>query len=135
MEYTKLSNFNCQVSRIVFGCEPLGGTDWGTVDLKMASRAVVRALDLGVNFFDTADVYGLGQSEKVLADALGVRRHDVIIATKFGVAWRDCGGDRAVTYRDSSPRRVTEAIEASLRRLRLESIPLIYMCARHGRCL
>lgn len=114
-----------RVSRIAFGCEPLGGTDWGTVDEKLAMEAVAKALDLGVNVFDTADVYGLGHSEEVLARALASHRHDVVIVTKFGVNWRlDRENERAKVFYDSSPGRVMEAVENSLRRLRIDCIPL-----------
>src|SRR6185436_18378788 len=74
------------ISPLCFGCEPLGGTDWGTVDIAGIERAIGRALELGIDFFDTADVYGLGLSEERLSHALGHRRHDVTIATKGGVS-------------------------------------------------
>ncbi len=125
MEYTRLSNTDIVISRLGFGCEPLGGTDWGLVDQDLAIAAVSRALELGINFFDTADVYGLGQSEQLLSKALGQRRHDVIIATKFGVNWKESNGcRRAKTFLDSTPYRVVEALENSLRRLRVDTIPL-----------
>lgn len=125
MERRKLGHTDLEVSRIGFGCEALGGTDWGRVDQGAVSDAVARALDVGVNLFDTADVYGLGRSEELLSKALGSRRHDVVIATKFGVRWRKGLHDtRARTWFDSSPRRVVAALEASLRRLKLERIPL-----------
>lgn len=113
------------MSRIAFGCEQLGGIDWGKYERDRVVQAVHTALDLGVNFFDTADVYALGGSEQLLAESLGNARREVIIATKGGVNWQesDCGG-RARTFIDLRPERVTHAIEASLRRLRLETIPL-----------
>ena len=125
MEYVRLGQTDLQISRIGFGCEPLGGTDWGEVDENLAMAGVSRALELGVNFFDTADIYGLGRSEQVLSKALGSRRREVVIATKFGCSWEDNPhGGRARTFFDSSPRRVVEALENSLRRLRLDCIPL-----------
>lgn len=125
MEYVRLANSDLIVSRIAFGCEPLGGTDWGSVDEREGRAAVQRALELGINFFDTADVYGLGQSERVLSEALGRRRHEIVIATKFGVNWQDNpNGGRARTFFDSSPERVVVALENSLRRLRIDCIPL-----------
>ncbi|MGE0503340.1 MAG: aldo/keto reductase [Rhizobiaceae bacterium] len=112
-------------SRLALGCEPLGGTDWGDVDLDNARLAVSTALDVGITVFDTADVYGLGRSEEELAAALGPRRHDAFIVTKFGVRWeRDPSGGRARTFRDSSPAHLTAALEASLRRLRIDAVPL-----------
>ena len=110
---------------IVLGCEPLGGTDCGRVDLSEAIAAISHGLELGINAFDTADVYGLGQSEIVLSNALGSRRHDAVIISKFGVNWENQEpGGRARTYRDSSPQHVRKALEGSLRRLRVDRIPV-----------
>ena len=65
--------------------------DWrswiGYVDDNDFIKSIRAALDLGINFFDTADVYGLSHSEEILAKALGSRRNDVIMATKFGLRW------------------------------------------------
>lgn len=116
------------VSRICFGCEPLGGADWGEVEIAAIADAVARALELGVNFFDVADVYGLGLSETRLSEILGPRRHGVVIATKGGVRWQlPPSGGRATTHRDSSPAYLRSAVEASLRRLRLERLPIYYI--------
>ncbi|MEO8680301.1 MAG: aldo/keto reductase [Vicinamibacterales bacterium] len=113
---------------MALGCEPLGGTDWGAVDEAAAMDAVVRALDRGITFFDTADVYGLGRSETLLSKALGSRRHDVVIASKGGVRWSSPSpGTRASTSRDASPQYLVEAIESSLTRLRLDCLPLYYV--------
>jgi len=107
------------------GCEPLGGVDWGEVDDDQVRCTLKTALDLGINTFDTADVYGLGRSERVLSDVLGAYRHEVVIITKFGVNWESpVGPGRAETFLDSSPKHVVEALEASLRRLRVDTIPL-----------
>jgi len=121
-------NSRLQVSKICFGCEPLGGVDWGEVNVNAIAEAVEQALDIGINFFDTADVYGLGLSEARLADILGSRRHDVLIATKGGLAWeRATMGSRALIRRDSSPRHLIYAVEASLRRLRIDQIPIYFV--------
>lgn len=107
------------------GCEPLGGTDWGVVDLSLVRRAVAAALDVGVTVFDTADVYGLGRSEEELSAALGARRKDAFIITKFGVRWEnESAGGRARTFKDSSPSYLAQALEGSLKRLRIDAIPL-----------
>jgi aryl-alcohol dehydrogenase-like predicted oxidoreductase len=128
MEYRTLGRTDLHVSRLAFGCEPLGGTDWGRVDEDQVIEAVMKALDHGINLFDTADVYGLGHSEEILAKALGSRRRDVIISTKFGINWqKSIGQTRSNTFRDSSPRRVVEALEQSLRRLQLDCIPLYFV--------
>ncbi|MBI2389027.1 MAG: aldo/keto reductase [Deltaproteobacteria bacterium] len=110
--------------RIGFGAEPLGGTDWGTVDITEAERAVRRAVDLGLDVFDTADVYGLGESERRLAAALGAARHKVRIVTKGGIKWTQLGPGRAQTERDASPSHLRRAVESSLRRLAIDVIPL-----------
>ncbi len=125
MEYVKIGSGELSASRIVMGCEQLGGTDWGTIQEGEVARAVGRALDLGVNAFDTADVYGLGRSEERLADALGPRRREAVIITKFGVAWKEsASGGRAETRIDNSEAHMRRALEASLRRLRLDAIPV-----------
>jgi myo-inositol catabolism protein IolS len=112
------------VSRLGMGGCPLGGHGWGDdFDAREAVAAVRCALELGVTFFDTADVYGLGRSEQLLADALGADRFKVTVATKFGVAWDDSGR----TWKDISPARVTRALEGSLRRLRVDCIDLYYI--------
>lgn len=116
------------MSKICFGCEALGGTDWGQVDVAAIADAVEKALALGVNFFDTAEVYGLGLSEKRLSEILGPRRHDVMIATKGGLSWQpSTSGGRATIRRDSSPEHLRGAVHASLRRLRLERLPVYYI--------
>ena len=103
-----------------YGCAAIDGYDYGAVDDRDSEGAIRRALDLGIAFFDTADVYGLGRAECVLSRALGSRRHGVFVSTKFGVAW----DERGRTWRDTSPARVSAALHESLRRLRLECIPL-----------
>jgi len=89
--YRELGRSGIQVSALGMGCWAIGGpfwagetpVGWGKVDDEESIRAVHRALELGVNFFDTADVYGAGHSERVLARALAGRRQEVVIATKF----------------------------------------------------
>ncbi len=120
MEYAELADTGLSLSRIGFGCWTISGHGWGPVDDADSIAAIHRALDLGVTFFDTADVYGLGHSEEILAAGLGERRKDVVIATKFGLNWDSQG----TISRDISPTRVVEALEGSLRRLRLDCLPL-----------
>lgn len=129
MEFKHLGRSDLHVSRIAFGCWAMGGFGWGHVDDQESVTAVRRALALGVNFFDTADVYGFGHSEEVLARALGDDRHEVIISTKGGVAWTEHGKTR----RDISPRAIVEALEASLRRLKIDCIPLYHVHWPDGR--
>jgi aryl-alcohol dehydrogenase-like predicted oxidoreductase len=111
-------------SKLAMGCEQLGGTDWGSIDISLVRRAVQRAWEVGITVFDTADVYGLGKSEEELCKALGRHRFDAFIITKFGVAWNDGNGQRAKTYFDSSPKHLAISLENSLRRLQIEAIPL-----------
>lgn len=119
MEYITLKNSDLTVSRLCMGGCPMGGYGWGAVQEDELIEAVHTALEQGVNFFDTADTYGLGQSEKTLGKALGIRRKDVVIATKFGVR---IGGGK--TFYDNSPEWIEKACEASLRRLGTDYIDL-----------
>ncbi|MBQ1234504.1 MAG: aldo/keto reductase, partial [Oscillospiraceae bacterium] len=105
----------------------MGGYGWGDVQNAELLDAIHQALDMGVNFFDTADTYGLGESERTLAKGLGNRRKDVIIATKFGVR---VGGGKTVY--DNSPEYMEEALNASLQRLGTDYIDLYYIHYRDG---
>ena len=78
MEYKRLASTDLIVSCIGFGCWGIGGHGYGDVDDSESIRAVRKALDCGVNFFDTADVYGFGHSEEVLGKALGSQRTKVL---------------------------------------------------------
>lgn len=128
MEHVKVPHADLWISRIGFGCEQLGGFDWGFVNEKLAAAAVEKALACGMNFFDTANVYGLGRSEEVLSMALGQRRHEVVISTKCGLNWRTNGnGRRAETYLDSRPQTILQSLEGSLRRLRVECVGLCFL--------
>jgi aryl-alcohol dehydrogenase-like predicted oxidoreductase len=120
VNYTRLGRSGLEVSRICFGTWQFGG-DWGTVRQEDAAAAVRKGLDLGVTFFDTAQAYGFGDSEALLADALGedIRRDDVVVATKGGL--RPEGDD---VVRDSSPAWIRAGVEHSLRQLGLEAIDL-----------
>ena len=69
-----------------FGCWPMAGDRYGSIEDEEAVAAIRRAIDLGVNCFDTAPAYGSGHSEEVLARALGKRRKDIILVTKCGIA-------------------------------------------------
>jgi len=116
-----------KLSRICFGSEPLGGADWGDVDIGDIKKAIHTALDLGVNFFDTAGVYGLGLSEERLSKMLGTHRHNVVIATKGGLSWNLNNVGRASIRKDSSSSAIRKDVESSLRRLRLECLPIFYI--------
>jgi aryl-alcohol dehydrogenase-like predicted oxidoreductase len=74
MEYRTLLGKNLSISRLIFGCEPLGGADWGKVDENLLNQAVFKSVYLGVNCFDVANVYALALAEKWFSQILGSRR-------------------------------------------------------------
>ncbi len=127
MEYINLKNTDLKVSRFCMGGCPMGGYNWGRVEQDELVGAIRKAIDTGVNFFDTADTYGLGQSEKTLAKGLGANRQDVIIETKFGV--RVEGGK---TFYDNSPAYIEAALDNSLRRLDTDYIDIYLIHYRDG---
>lgn len=127
MEYITLKNSDLRVSRLCMGGCPLGGYGWGNTQEKELIDAVNTAYDNGINFFDTADTYGLGQSEITLSKALGNNRKDAIIATKFGVRVKD-----GKTQYDNSPEWIKEACEASLKRLNTDYIDVYQVHYRDG---
>jgi aryl-alcohol dehydrogenase-like predicted oxidoreductase len=110
------------------GC-PMGGYGWGDVQEQELIDAVHIALDNGVNFFDTAETYGLGQSEITLGKALGNRRKDVVISDKFGV--HAMKGQS--TYYDNSREYIIEACEGSLQRLGTDYIDVYTIHYRDGK--
>ena len=122
MEYVRLGSSGLKVSRLCLGCMSLGsGFDWMLPE--EPSFAIVRkALDLGINFFDTADVYSSGESEQILGRALksfGVRRDDVVVATKLYHAMGPGPNQRGL-----SRKHIFQAIDASLQRLGLDHVDL-----------
>jgi myo-inositol catabolism protein IolS len=106
-------------SRIGFGCEQLGMYNWGDVDQNELKSAICEALESGINYFDTADVYGLGDSERNLGVFLGSKRKKIHVITKFGVRFN--GKQR---YFDNSPKWINSAVEQSLKRLQTDYIDL-----------
>lgn len=128
MEYITLKNSDLRVSRLCMGGCPMGGYGWGIVEEQELIGAVHAALDRGINFFDTADTYGLGQSERTLGRALGSRRSSAVIATKFGVRVEKSG-----TNYDNSPEWIVTACENSLRRLNTDYIDLFQIHYRDGK--
>ena len=116
MEYRQFGKTDLKVSAIGFGCWEIGGT-YGRIDESEFRRAVQAAIDNGITCFDTAEAYGMGVSEEALARALGGRRRDVAIVTKFGV-----GYDEMPNRRDSSRSRAMASIEKSLQRLQTDHV-------------
>ena len=112
MKYVKLPGTEVSVSRIAMGCWALSGdSTWGPQDEKDSISAIHAALDVGINFFDTAELYGAGVSEEVLGKALQGRREKAILASKFN-------------QEHARREQVLAACEASLRRLRTDRIDL-----------
>lgn len=121
MIYRQLGKTDLNVSRICFGCWQLSPQFWGDVPLAPWEAALAKALDLGVNFIDTADAYGEGYSESCLGDWLhrqGVRDR-VVLATKFFWHFEQDG-----RYPDTTYNHILKACEASLRRLRTDRLDL-----------
>jgi aryl-alcohol dehydrogenase-like predicted oxidoreductase len=120
-ERRKLGKAGPEVSAIGLGCMSLSGV-YGTSDDEAGVRLIHRAIELGVNHFDSSDMYGWGQNEELLGRALKGRRDRVVIATKFGQTRRP-GGANGV---DGRPDYVAQACEASLKRLGVDVIDLYY---------
>lgn len=115
MRLRRLGRSGLLVSEVGLGCNNFGSR----IGQEKATAVVNEALDAGISFFDTADVYGKAQSEALLGTALGERRKDVVIATKFGLPL-----DESDYHRGGSRRWVMEACERSLKRLGTEYIDL-----------
>ena len=120
MEYRCIGRSGLKVSVIGLGCNNFGRR----IDYKASKPVVHKALDLGITFFDTADCYGMGLSEKYLGRALGARRKDVVIATKFGNRMGEGPHGRG-----ASRRYINDAVDASLKRLGTDWIDLYQL---HG---
>ena len=121
-----------KVSAIGIGCWQFGGMaprekerlhGWYGADDDISIRVVHRALDLGVTLFDTADMYGVGRSERLLGRALAGKRQSVVIATKFGKTFDEAANLRT-DHHDERPEYIRAACEASLRRLGTDHIDL-----------
>ncbi|MFQ6116034.1 MAG: aldo/keto reductase [bacterium] len=120
MKFRTLGSTGLKASVVGFGCWTIGGGWWGPTNDSDSIAAIRKAVDLGINFFDTADVYGLGHSEKILAQALKDRRKAVVIATKVGLRWNNKGQIR----NDLSREYILRAVDASLKRLQTHYIDL-----------
>ncbi|MEU4602732.1 aldo/keto reductase [Kribbella sp. NPDC023972] len=132
MEKRALGRVGIEVSPVGFGCWAIGGPftragndeplGWGEVDDDESVRAIRRAVELGVTFFDTADVYGAGHSERVLGKALAGMRDQVVIATKWGNTFDEA--TKVMHHQDTSAEYVHKAVRASLERLGTDYIDL-----------
>ncbi|MBM3511620.1 MAG: aldo/keto reductase [Alphaproteobacteria bacterium] len=122
MQRRKLGASDLEVSIQGYGCMGLAGW-YGPRDDREAEATLLRALDLGINFLDTADVYGGGENETFIGGVLKHRRRDYVLATKFGSLWKDAFTPIGV---DCSRAHCLEACDASLKRLGVETIDLYY---------
>ena len=123
MLYRKFPGTDLEASVVGMGCWAIGGKWWGEDVEDNNSIACVRAaVESGINFFDTAPLYGHGHADEILVEALGPKRHDMIIATKVGIRFQGTTGH---AQSDLSAAHVREDTETSLRRLKLDSIPLL----------
>lgn len=121
MDYKKVGNSDLEVSTLSFGCmslDPDGGPE--------NEKVIHRAVDSGINFFDTADLYDKGRNEEMLGEALRGRREKVLIATKVGNRWKEDGSGWEWTPRKEY---ILPAVEESLKRLRTDRIDLLQL---HG---
>jgi aryl-alcohol dehydrogenase-like predicted oxidoreductase len=127
MEYRKINGTPLTVSAVGFGVWTVGTTWWGVKDRKVGIALLRRAFELGVTFFDTADTYGSGDGETILAKAFRARRGEIVIATKFGYDFYTHSGPRSGQRelpQDFSPAFVRRALEESLRRLGTDYVDL-----------
>jgi len=123
MEYRKLDGTDFEVSAVGLGCWAMGALGWGEVDDAESDAAIKRALDLGINFLDTAAIYGAGHSERVVGRAITGRRDDVVLATKCGIQW-GVPGDVATLSRVASRAMILKECDESLERLGVEAVDL-----------
>jgi aryl-alcohol dehydrogenase-like predicted oxidoreductase len=125
-----LGKSNIEISGIGMGCWAIGGPVWldgrpdgyGIVDNEGSKKAIRQGVAMGVNFFDTSDVYGTGHSERILGEALKGVRDKVVIGTKFGYTYNE--DIRHITGKYVSPEYIRWALEQSLRRLQTDYIDL-----------
>lgn len=127
MQKIRIKKTDLSVSALCMGGCPLGGYGWGNTQKEELINAVKTAVDNGINFFDTADTYGLGESERTLSEALGANSKDVVITTKFGVRV-----ENGKTTYDNSREYIFQAVEGSLKRLKREYIDLYQVHYRDG---
>ena len=125
MQKRKLGESGLEVPELGFGCMGLSFGYGPATDSQEAVSLIRAAVERGVTFFDTAEVYGPFTNEEVVGEALAPFREEVVIATKFG--FKPASGEQARwSELDSRPEHIREVAEGSLRRLRVETIDLRY---------
>src|SRR3984885_8702345 len=125
MQKRKLGNSNLEVTSLGFGCMGLSFGYGPAVDKQEGISLIRAAVERGVTFFDTAEVYGPLTNEELVGEALAPFKGKVAIATKFGFKRNPDGGSRWSAL-DSRPAHVKEVCDASLKRLRVETLDLFY---------
>jgi aryl-alcohol dehydrogenase-like predicted oxidoreductase len=125
MQKRRLGNSNLEVSTIGLGCMGMSWSYGPPKDKTEMTALLQAAVERGVTFFDTAEVYGPLANEELVGEALAPFRNQVVIATKFG--WRPAPGDEVRwNLLDSRPEHIRQVVEGSLKRLRVEAIDLYY---------
>ncbi|MBR9998225.1 MAG: aldo/keto reductase, partial [Cyclobacteriaceae bacterium] len=132
MQYTRLGSRGPEVSTIGFGAWAIGGMNWGETDDEISKKALHEAIDRGVTLIDTADVYGHGHSEKLIADVIRERgRENIVIATKAGNDFYNATpeDDRGMgpiiqTY---TQEYIIFAVEQSLKRLKVDALDILQL--------
>ncbi|MDD2895115.1 MAG: aldo/keto reductase [Aliarcobacter sp.] len=127
MTYTKFANTDIKLSSIGLGCMGMSSA-YGEKDDVESIATLERSIELGINFWDTADIYANGLNEELISKVLTKNRDKIFIATKFGFRMKNDIGDSfsGEVYIDASPKYIKEAVEKSLKRLNTDVIDLYY---------
>lgn len=120
MEKRRLGNSDIEASVIGFGTWAAGGRGWGNVERDEVKRTLVHAVESGVNFFDTAPIYGRGESERVVGETLKPYRDKIYLATKCGLVWEENGPMRKHNGKES----ILKEMDESLKRLQTDYVDL-----------